>query len=170
MSEPSFQLLALPCCECTCFFFSSLTQVFCPYTKCHSLVALQSGGYTHPWASGYVLPQLILGILLIVAWVVWEGKFAPFPMIPRELYQGQRIVALAFLVAFIAGFDFYSVINFFPISFSTLWSPDPVQVGLKGLGYGVSTTVGAVFWNYLLSTRMPAKYILIISATLMSKS
>ncbi|KAI1628072.1 major facilitator superfamily domain-containing protein [Exophiala viscosa] len=132
------------------------------------LVALQSGGYTHPWKSGYVLSQLIIGILLIVAWVVWEGKFAPHPMIPRELYQGQRIVALAFLVACIAGFDFYSLINFFPLAFSTVWSTDPVQVGLKGLGYGISTTVGAVFWNAMLSTKLEARYILLIASVLMT--
>ncbi|KIW77617.1 hypothetical protein Z517_10063 [Fonsecaea pedrosoi CBS 271.37] len=132
------------------------------------LVALQSGGYTHPWASGYVLAQLIIGILLIIAWVIWEWKYAPHPMIPRELYQGQRVVALTFLVAFVAGFDFYSLINFFPISFSTLWSPDPVQVGLKGLGYGISTTAGAVFWNALLSTRLEAKYILLMSSIIMT--
>lgn len=139
-------------------------------TDSHSLVSLQSGGYTHPWASGYVLAQLIIGLVLIGAWVVWEGKYAPHPMIPRELYQGQRIVALAFLIAFIAGFDFYSLINFFPISFSTLWSTDPVQVGLKGLGYGISTTVGAVFWNALLSSKVPARYILLISSIMMSES
>ncbi|KAH0829233.1 putative major facilitator superfamily transporter [Fonsecaea pedrosoi] len=133
------------------------------------LVALQSGGYTHPWASGYVLAQLIIGILLIIAWVIWEWKYAPHPMIPRELYQGQRVVALTFLVAFVAGFDFYSLINFFPISFSTLWSPDPVQVGLKGLGYGISTTAGAVFWNALLSTRLEAKYILLMSSIIMKQ-
>ena len=79
-------------------------------------------------------------------------------------------MGLAFLVAFIAGFDFYSLINFFPVSFSTVWSPDPVQVGLKGLGYGISTTVGAVFWNAMLSTKLEAKYILLISSVLMSKS
>ncbi|OQU94613.1 hypothetical protein CLAIMM_00947 [Cladophialophora immunda] len=31
------------------------------------LVALQSGGYTHPWESGYVLAQLLIGILLVIA-------------------------------------------------------------------------------------------------------
>ena len=149
---------------------STNTDCIVPATDQHSLVALQSGGYTHPWKSGYVLSQLIIGILLIVAWVIWEGKFAPHPMIPRELYQGQRVVALAFLVACIAGFDFYSLINFFPLAFSTLWSTDPVQVGLKGLGYGVSTTVGAVFWNAMLSTKLEAKYILLIASVIMSKS
>lgn len=117
----------------------------------------------------YVLVQLILGIILLGSWIAWEAKFAKFPMVPRELFSGQRVVAFAFLVAFVAGADFYSLINFFPISFSAVWSPDPVQVGLKGLGYGISTTVGAVFFNALLSTWIPARSILLISAIIMSK-
>lgn len=133
------------------------------------LVALQAGGYTHPWTSAYVLAQLIIGILLIISWVVWEAKFAKFPMVPKEMFQGQRIVAIAFFIAFVAGMNFYSVINFFPLSFSAVYEPDPVQVGLKGLGYGISTTVGAVFFNALLSTKIPAKAILIVAAILMSK-
>lgn len=134
------------------------------------LVALQAGGYTHPWTSAYVLAQLIIGILLIVSWVVWEAKFAKFPMVPKEMFQGQRIVAIAFFIAFVAGMNFYSVINFFPLSFGAVYNPDPVQVGLKGLGYGISTTVGAVFFNALLSTKLPAKLILIVAAILMSMS
>jgi MFS family permease len=133
------------------------------------LVALQAGGYTHPWTSAYVLAQLIIGLLLIAAWVVWEAKFAKFPMVPKEMFQGQRIVALAFFIAFVAGMNFYSVINFFPLSFGAVYDPDPVQVGLKGLGYGISTTVGAVFFNALLSTKIPAKAILLVAAILMSK-
>ena len=50
-----------------------------------SLVALQAGGYTHPWTSAYVLACLIVGIVLIIAWIVWEAKLAPYPMIPGAL-------------------------------------------------------------------------------------
>lgn len=135
-----------------------------------SLVALQAGGYTHPWTSPYVLVQLLIGLLLIVAFVLWEWKFAKYPMIPRELYQGQTVIAKAFLVAFIGGAEFYSLINFFPMSFSTVFDPDPIQVGLKGIGYGLSTIIGAALANSLLSTKIPAKYILLVGAVLMSKS
>lgn len=89
-------------------------------------------------------------------------------MVPREMFSGQRIVGLAFFIAFVAGMDFYSLINFFPLSFSSVYDPDPVQVGLKGLGYGISTTVGAVFFNALLSTKIEARYILLTAAALMS--
>ncbi|KEF63531.1 uncharacterized protein A1O9_01509 [Exophiala aquamarina CBS 119918] len=94
------------------------------------LVALQAGGYTHAWKSAYVLAQLIIGILLIASWVVWEARFAKFPMVPKELFQGQRIVGIAFFIAFVAGMNFYSVINFFPLSFGAVYDPDPVQVAI----------------------------------------
>jgi hypothetical protein len=68
-----------------------------------SLVALQSGGYTHPWDGAFVLAQLLLGVGLLVAFVIWEWKFCKDPMIPHELFAGQRIVAMAYAIAFIAG-------------------------------------------------------------------
>jgi hypothetical protein len=74
-----------------------------------SLVALQSGGYTHPWTSGYVLGTMLVGLALIAAWVVYEWKFARHPMVPGELFKGQRIVGLAYVVAFAAGMNFFSV-------------------------------------------------------------
>ncbi|KAH7386393.1 putative major facilitator superfamily transporter [Cadophora sp. MPI-SDFR-AT-0126] len=115
------------------------------------LVALQAGGYTHPWTSAYVLAQLIIGILLIIAFVIWEWKGAKVPMVPRELFQGQQTIGVTFLLLFVAGMNFYSLINFFPLTFSAVYAPDPVQVGLKGLGYGISVTAGATIINWALS-------------------
>jgi len=116
------------------------------------LVALQSGGYTHAWTSAYVLCTLIIGLLLIAGWVVYEWKFARYPMIPHELFRGQRIVALAYVIAFAAGMNFFSILNFFPITFHNVYEPIPVQIGLKGLGPAFTTTLGAIGFNAALST------------------
>ncbi|KAF2806812.1 putative major facilitator superfamily transporter [Mytilinidion resinicola] len=115
------------------------------------LVALQSGGYTHPWRSPYVLCTLLIGFLLIAVFVLWEWKGAKKPMIPKQIFAGQRIVALAFLVAFISGMDFYSVLNFFPLSFQNVYKPSPIAIGCKGLGPGLSVPFGAALINMLLS-------------------
>ncbi|KAH6869408.1 major facilitator superfamily domain-containing protein [Thelonectria olida] len=133
------------------------------------LVALQGGGYTHPWKSAYILVQLILGIVLIALWIIWEWKFAKNPMVPRELFAGQKIAGMAFFIAFVAGLNFYSLINFFPLTFSAVYTPDPVQIGLKGLGYGISITAGAVFFNSLLSAKaIPASATLTVAGILMT--
>lgn len=68
------------------------------------LVGLQAGGYQYPWTAGKVLGPLIIGLLLlIVAFPVWEIYGAKNPMVPGEIFQGQRVVALALMIVFIAG-------------------------------------------------------------------
>jgi hypothetical protein len=136
-----------------------------------SLVGLTAGGFTDPWSSAYVLCTMLIGFVLIVLFVGWEWKVAKVPMIPRELFAGQRIVGMAFLVAFVAGMYYYSLINFFPIVYESVYNPNPVQVGLKGLGPGLSVTFGAVTVNALLSLwKGHNRELLLGSAIMMSKS
>ena len=119
---------------------------------CLFLVALQAGGYTHPWTSAYVLCTLLIGLSLIIIWIVYEWKFAKYPMVPKELFMGQRVVALSFAVAFVAGMNFFSLLNFWPLTISTVWPYDPIKIGLRGISAGFATAIGAIFWNALLST------------------
>lgn len=58
----------------------------------------------------------------------------------------------------------------FPLSFSTLYTPDPVQIGLKGLGYGISVTMGASLVDMLLSVfKKNNRELILISCAVMSK-
>ncbi|CAG5158691.1 uncharacterized protein ALTATR162_LOCUS5208 [Alternaria atra] len=133
------------------------------------LVALQSGGYTHPWTSAYVLTTMLIGLFLIATWVLYEAKYAPYPMVPSELFSGQRIVALAYVVAFAAGMNFFSILNFFPVTFSSVYAPVPVSIGLRGLGPALTTAVGAIFFNAALS-RFPGhtREVLLVAVGIMT--
>ena len=115
------------------------------------MVALQSGGYTKSWKSVYVLCTLLIGLGMIAAFVVWEWKGAEYPIVPRELFAGQRITAVAFLISFVAGMNLYSLLNFLPLEFSSVFPQEPVQVGLKGLGPALSIVIGVVLVNTALS-------------------
>jgi hypothetical protein len=81
----------------------------------NSLVALQSGGFIYPWTSAYVLCPLFMGILLIVTFLLWEWKGVKNPMIPKEIFAGQRIVGFVFSIAFVSGMNLYSMLNFLPL-------------------------------------------------------
>jgi len=133
------------------------------------LVALQSGGYTHPWTSAYVLCTMLIGLVLIALWVLYEAKFAAYPMVPSALFSGQRIVGLAYVVAFSAGMNFFSILNFFPVTFSSVYTPDPVSIGLRGLGPALTTAVGAIFFNAALS-RFPGntREVLLVAVGIMT--
>jgi hypothetical protein len=133
------------------------------------LVALQAGGYTHSWKSAYVLCTLLIGFATIAAWIGWEWKGTKHPMVPMELFQGQRVVSLAFAVAFVAGMNFFSVLNFWPLMISSVWNPNPVQVGLRGFAPGLSVTVGAIVFNSMLSTwKGGSKWVLFIASTILT--
>jgi hypothetical protein len=60
------------------------------------LVGLQAPtvGTSHPWSSAYTLSLFFVGFFTLVAWVMWEWKFSRHPMIEKELFRGQRVVAL----------------------------------------------------------------------------
>lgn len=66
------------------------------------LVALQDGGYRHPWKSAAVIAPLLMGIVIFALFVIWEGWYAPHPMIPRVLYHEKGVV-IPLTVAFGAG-------------------------------------------------------------------
>lgn len=116
-----------------------------------------------------MLSCLIIGLALIGCWIVWEAKFATYPMVPGALFRGQRIVALSYATAFVGGMFFYSALNFLPLTWSDVYPNDPIQVGLKGLGPAISTTIGAIFFNAMLSTfRKNSREVLLAGAVIMT--
>lgn len=132
-------------------------------------MALQNGGYLHPWSSAAVLAPLIIGIFALVAFVVWEMRFAKVPIAPPELFK-RRVVRMAFIISFIAGMNFYSLTNFAPTYFSNVYPADPILVGARGAGMPTATIFGAVFGNWFIS-RFPkyARWSVAASCIAMSK-
>ena len=91
-------------------------------------------------------------------------------MIPRELFAGQRIIAMVFCIAFIGGINFYSIVNFFPLTFSHVYYPDPVQVGLKALGPSIYIALVATRTNVRLTAlKGRGKELLLFNSVLMSE-
>ncbi|KIX96769.1 uncharacterized protein Z520_07489 [Fonsecaea multimorphosa CBS 102226] len=114
------------------------------------LVALEAGGYSYPWKSARVICPLIIGVLLIVVFVVWEWKFARFPMVPGALFKGQKLVTVGYLIATVAGMNFAALLNLLPTEWAGVWDPDPVQAGIKGLIASFGVVTGAVSGNLIL--------------------
>jgi hypothetical protein len=136
----------------------------------NSLVALQCGGYTHPWKSGYVLSTLIIGFVLMVAFGLWEWKGAKYPIVPHEIFVGQRTVGVALLIAMVSGMNFYSMLNFYPLILENVYTDTPYSIGLKSLGIGFATPIGATVINWLLSVfKGHNRELLMFSCVLMSE-
>jgi hypothetical protein len=137
--------------------------------KFYRLVSLQSGGVTLPWNSAAVIVPLICGILSVFTFAIWEWKWARYPMLPAGIFKGQRVTGFALGICFVAGMNLFALLSFIPLAMEKLYNPDPLQVGLKGLGYGFAAIIGGIVMNALLSV-LPNRNreILLVSCLMMS--
>jgi hypothetical protein len=127
------------------------------------------GGYQYKWKSAHVLVPLILGAAFCAAFVVWEVKFAKFPMFPRRLGKDPRILTLTLIITFISGANFFSVLLFWPTQAFNVYGHDPVGVGLRGMPIGFSILIGACIVLWLLSVfRGGNKWLMIGSSVMMT--
>lgn len=133
------------------------------------MAGLQWGGYTYPWTSAHVLVPLLLGAFLIALFVIWEGRFAKFPMFPKRINENPRVLVLTLIITFISGANFISLIAFWPTQAFNVYGHDPVQVGIRAIPIGISLMAGAVVGLFLLSIFKGAnRIIMIVSSVLMT--
>lgn len=135
------------------------------------LVGLQAGGYQAPWTSGRALGPLIVGgLMTFVAFPISQiwGTHA-FPLVPRKIFEGQRVVALAYGVVLVAGMEFYSILGFFPIVLQDVYNTDPITVGIRGLSYPFAILGGACSISFLMSyTRGHVREMFLLMAAMMT--
>jgi len=133
------------------------------------MMGMQWGGYQYPWSSAHVLAPLILGVVFIVAFCVWEARFAKFPMFPKRLRRDPRILSLTLVIAFISGANFFSILMFWPTQAFNVYGHDPVGVGIRGIPVGFSILAGACIVLWLLSVfKGRNKELMIVSSILMT--
>lgn len=69
----------------------------------------------YPWSSYNVLVPFILGIVLIIAFFVWEVRFAPYPMVPKAIFhKAKRTMIIILLITFLSGGNFFVLLLFWP--------------------------------------------------------
>ncbi|KAK8212787.1 hypothetical protein M8818_002952 [Zalaria obscura] len=133
------------------------------------MMGMQWGGYQYKWSTAHVLAPLILGIILIVAFFLWEAYGAQYPMFPKRLRQDPRILGLTLVITFISGANFFSIIMFWPTQAFNVYGHDPVGVGIRGIPVGFSILAGACIVLWLLSVfRGHNRELLIASSILMT--
>lgn len=133
------------------------------------LMGLEWGGYNYGWKTAHVLVPLILGACLIIAYIFWEWKGARYPMVPKRLGKNPRILVLTLVITFISGFNFFSILFFWPTQAFNMYGNDPVGVGLRGLPIGFAILLGAVLVLFLLSiTGGQIRLLLVLSSIVMT--
>ncbi|OQN95294.1 hypothetical protein B0A48_18525 [Cryoendolithus antarcticus] len=133
------------------------------------MMGMQWGGYQYPWTSVHTLVPLILGVVMLIGFFVWEAYGAKYPMFPKRLRQDPRILALTLVITFISGANFFSILMFWPTQAFNVYGHDPVGVGIRGIPVGFSILAGACIVLYLISAlKGQIRLLLVVSSILMT--
>ncbi|KAJ1664692.1 hypothetical protein IW140_003978 [Coemansia sp. RSA 1813] len=87
------------------------------------------GGQEHPWKSAAVIIPLILGILLIFAFVLIEWKVPKEPIMPMRLFKSRNTM-LTFLSQVTFGMVFFAPIFYFPLYLTVVRHASAINAGL----------------------------------------
>ncbi|KAK4232363.1 major facilitator superfamily domain-containing protein, partial [Podospora fimiseda] len=132
-------------------------------------IGLLGGGYQASWKSPQILGPLVCGIMALVGFAAWERLYAKHPMIPRYMGKHPWTLALTFIITFISGANFFSVLMLWPSQAYNVYGHDPVGVGIRGLPFAFGIFGGCVISLVLLSWfHGTIKWILFGSSVLMT--
>jgi EmrB/QacA subfamily drug resistance transporter len=86
------------------------------------------GGTTYPWGSAQSIALLLLGLVLIAAFVLVESR-AVEPILPLSLFRNE-VFTVSSLVGFIAGLSLFGAVTYMPLYLQNVRGHSPTTSGL----------------------------------------
>ncbi|KAF2117301.1 major facilitator superfamily domain-containing protein [Lophiotrema nucula] len=115
------------------------------------LVALSTGGAPHPWVSPAILAPLIIGVLGLIAFPLFEAsKYCKNPIMPPHIFAN-RTSATAFALTATHGFLTYGIQFFLPPFFQAVKGSSPTRSGIEVLPCTLVIVVLAAIGGPLLT-------------------
>jgi EmrB/QacA subfamily drug resistance transporter len=98
---------------------------------------------THPWGSARTIITLAIGLLLLVAFVVTESRFAKDPLIPLTIFK-RRALSVANGIAVTLGAAIFGAYFFLSLYLQNVDGYSPLRAGLAFLPVGLCTLIAAL--------------------------
>ncbi|KXS99906.1 hypothetical protein AC578_911 [Pseudocercospora eumusae] len=108
-----------------------------------SLYSYQGATLAEQWSSALVVSMIVIGVVLIIAFVVWEAKFAPVTFVPYHLLRDRTVVG-AFILAAVSFIEFYIWNSYFTSFLQVVPNLNLVRVGYISGIY----SMGSCFWSF----------------------
>ena len=114
------------------------------------LYGLQSGGVQAPWGSVKIVCLLAFGLLAWALCILWELRYAKFPVMPMTLFEKVTNAATLFCV-FVQGVVFISSDYYLPLYFQTIRGWTPLQSGLLVLPTALTLSLGSLSTGWIVA-------------------
>ncbi|KAF7797451.1 hypothetical protein EIP86_008648 [Pleurotus ostreatoroseus] len=97
-----------------------------------SIVGITFGGIQFPWVSAQVLAPLIIGIVVIILFILYEKHVPSEPAIPWEVLSNRTTLG-GYLTTMTHGIMMMSFIYYMPVYFQATLGSGPLGSAVKGL-------------------------------------
>ncbi|KAJ7629491.1 iron permease [Mycena polygramma] len=101
-----------------------------------TIIGLTWGGIQFPWGSAHVLVPLILGILGLGGFLVYEGRYAEYPMVPFSLLS-TRTGLSGYVQTFLASMIVVEINYYIQVYFQACYNVSPLGSGVDGLALAI---------------------------------
>jgi MFS family permease len=93
------------------------------------VIALTWGGIQFSWSSVQVLVPLILGLVGIAAWFIYEGTFATHPIVPYRLLSNRTSLS-GYIQTFIVPIPVFATTYYLPSYYQACKGASPLRAGV----------------------------------------
>lgn len=128
------------------------------------LVGLDSGNNPHPWKSAHVIAMIVVGFCLLVAFAIWEWKFATLGLFPRAAFQ-HRNFPIGLAAYFIEGMVINSSTAYLSQINLSLFTTNQLLSLVRSLQLGLSALVGSAVAAWWLRKFREARWLLVGALT-----
>jgi MFS family permease len=121
--------------------------------------SLTSSITIYPWTSPHILAPLVVGIVLLIAFFVYEWKFTRTGMLHHDLFSRGRNFVVAELCIFVEGMVFFASNNYFGFEIAVLYDQNQFKAGLyytvAWYTLIVSTIIAGIYCSRSKTIRLP---------------
>ncbi|KAJ2797465.1 hypothetical protein H4R20_005170 [Coemansia guatemalensis] len=113
-------------------------------------LGLTWGGRDHPWKSAAVIVTLVLGIILLAAFVFIEWKLPTEPIMPLRLFK-RRNTCLMFAAQGTFGITFFMPIFYIPIYLSVIKNVSAISAGVHLISCMLGISLASICTGILIT-------------------
>ena len=112
------------------------------------ILGITMGGVLYPWTSWRILFPIILGLLVLTAFFMYESKPVE-PMIPYRIFKNKTGI-LALLAALLHGIILFGVLFYIPIYFEGVIGEKPLRGAVEALALSLTVTPLAIITAFAI--------------------
>ncbi|KAJ2722205.1 hypothetical protein GGI07_003482 [Coemansia sp. Benny D115] len=113
-------------------------------------LGLTWGGQEHPWKSAPVIVTIVLGIVILAAFVVIEWKLPAEPIMPLRLFR-RRNSSLMFVCQITFGMSFFLPIFYFPLYLSVVKNASAISSGVHLISCMLAISLSSIVSGILIT-------------------